>query len=103
MNIFYHFTTGTLLMGVSLFLIGWIITHSETFQEWIDEIFSWLFAKTFKWPLIVWTLDQLYIILGCQKCLTFWIILIATWNPLLALGAAYFAHIGMQIEKIAKK
>jgi hypothetical protein len=41
--------------------------------------------------------------MGCQKCLTFWIILIATWNPLLALGGAYTAHIGMQIEKIANK
>jgi len=102
-NIFYHFTTTALLTGVSLFLIGWIITHSEWFQEWIDDAFAWAFAKTYKWPLIGWLLNQLYTIVGCQKCLVFWIVLVVTWNPILALGCAYFAHLGMQIEKIANK
>jgi ABC-type Fe3+-siderophore transport system permease subunit len=102
-NIFYHFTTTALLSGVSLFLIGWILTHSEWFQNALDEAFDWTTAKFIKYGVNLWLLNQLYIVLGCQKCLTFWIVLCFTWNPLIALGCAYAAHLGMMIEKIANK
>lgn len=84
-------------MIFKIFLITWLFTHIDFIQHKIDDLFMWLDQKVnSKYRNII--LDKLYILLGCHKCLGFWITLIVTFNIFSAILVAYVAYIMGLIE-----
>jgi len=94
---FYNITYKETLEAVSLFLVIWLITHQHLYNSFMEWCFDYLYEiSSNKYYLLI--IDKLDILLGCPKCLSFWIILFMTWNPILALGGAFIASLSMSIE-----
>lgn len=67
----------------------WFFTSFEPLQELINQIFQRIKLNNFT--------NMIWIILGCQKCLTFWLTLLLTLNPLTAFILAAIAQIHIKI------
>ena len=67
-----------------LYAIAWFFTNFEPLQNKIDQLFS---KSTNKYLELIWD------VLGCQKCLTLWLILFITLNPLYALYGSMIAQL----------
>jgi len=75
---------------IKLYLAGWFITTFEPITKALDDFFSPRQDKLSEW---IWDA------LGCQKCITFWLVLIFTFNPLWAIGASMIAELHKKISK----
>jgi hypothetical protein len=69
-------------VAISTFLAAWFITNFEPITQHTEGLYS----KYFNSPIRIG-----FEILTCFKCLSFWLVLIITWNPLYALGASFIA------------
>jgi hypothetical protein len=86
-----------MILTIKIYLIVWFITNFELLTDQIDNLFSYLQTKkTNKYITII--LNNLYTVLSCQKCLSFWSVLIITLNPYYALSAAIIAQIHTKIN-----
>jgi len=78
------------MIYIYLYTIAWFITNFEPLQTKLDLIF----AKTSnKYLELIWD------VLGCQKCLSLWLILFITFNPLGAMIGAMIAQLHMKLIK----
>jgi hypothetical protein len=91
---------GSPLIVLFLFSFAWWWTNNETLQEMVDALFTWLSHRAAS-DLEAYIIDGIWTILGCPKCLTFWLILFYA-GPLVALPLALLASIIKTLEKIAK-
>lgn len=64
------------------FLIAWFIAHFEPGQQVIDWVYKYIPEK----------LQSTRQYLGCFKCLSFWITLCYTFNPLIAIAFSMLAY-----------
>lgn len=96
-------TSTLLLKSLCLFLVVWLLTHIDLYNNLTDWVFDRLIPYCWKSPLATWILNQAHILVGCPKCISFWVVLIFTWNPFLAIGTAYIANLSQLIENKLKK
>ena len=88
----------------NLFLITWFITENSYIQMYVDKLGD-ILLKTeeldnfLQTPLRI-ILISLYDILSCHKCLSFWIVLIITLNPIWAIGTSIVAF---TLQKLINK
>ena len=78
-------------MIINLYTICWMIIYFNPIQKLINNIFL-------KLPQNLLT-ESLWTILGCQKCLTFWVVLLFTLNPIVAIICSMVAQIQTRIIK----
>ena len=71
-------------LAIRLFLLAWFFTHFEPIKDQITDLYSKYFGT--------W-LQQGFEILSCFRCLSFWIVLIGTFDPFYAVGASFIATI----------
>jgi hypothetical protein len=76
-----------------LLLFAWLFTQSEFIQGYVDKVFFKINENNCTKPIRRFLVESLWTILGCQKCLTFWTILIITWNPIVAFSFAWIASV----------
>jgi hypothetical protein len=67
-------------LSIKLFAIAWFVTNFELLQDFLEA----LYGKHF-------IFDQFLNVATCFKCLTFWLVLIGTFNPFYAIFAAMTA------------
>ena len=70
-----------MILALKVFLITWFITHFEPLQERIERLY------------LIKRLEKLIDILTCFKCLSFWSVLIVTWNVYYAIFASLTAYL----------
>jgi hypothetical protein len=67
------------------FLFSWFFTNFEPLQDFLTKVFK-------KLPENIFT-NTFFVVLGCHKCLSFWITLICTFNIFSAFLVSYLAYI----------
>jgi len=79
----FSFAPTAVLAGGLYWGIAWLLTRGPLFPIAIESACLWLWRSV---PLF-WKspVDIVYKALSCHKCTTFWLILFATANPLIAL------------------
>ena len=70
-----------MVTAFKVFLITWFIAHFEPLQERIQRLY------------LIKRLEMLIDILTCFKCLSFWSVLIVTWNVYYAIFASLTAYL----------
>ena len=70
-----------MITALKVFLIAWFITHFEPLQERIVRLY------------LIKRLELLVDVLTCFKCLSFWSVLIITWNVYYAIFASLIAYL----------
>ena len=76
---------------IILYLICWLITNFDPLQRLINNIFL-------KLPQNILT-ESLWTILGCQKCLSLWLILIITLDPIAAITCSMLSQLQTKLVK----
>ena len=76
-----------MILVFKVFLIAWFITHFEPLQERIQRLY------------LIKRLELLVDVLTCFKCLSFWSVLIVTWNVYYAIFASLTAYLYDSISK----
>ena len=85
-----HFTINQpdVLIMLAILPLTWFWTTNHLITSFIDVIYgAWLAKNTqeSRWYPIA---EHCYTLITCTKCLTFWITLGLTWNPVVALFGA---------------
>lgn len=70
-----------MILATKVFLIAWFITHFEPLQERIERLY------------LIKRLELLVDVLTCFECLSFWSVLIITWNVYYAIFASLIAYL----------
>jgi hypothetical protein len=70
-----------MILAFKVFLVAWLITHFEPLQERIERLY------------LIKRLEMLVDILTCFKCLSFWSVLIVTWDVYFAIFASLTAYL----------
>jgi hypothetical protein len=70
-----------MILALKVFLIAWLITHFEPLQERIQRLY------------LIKRLELVIDIVTCFKCLSFWSVLIVTWNVYYAIFASLTAYL----------
>ena len=83
------------MLAIKLYMLAWFFTSFEPLQKLIDKLAAWFFTR-FKPNDLT---DGIYIALGCQKCMTFWSILLATGNIWWAIVGAIIAELHKKYTK----
>lgn len=79
------------MIYLNIYLACWFFTSFEPIQDIIDAFFSTLKEGYFT--------NILWLLLGCQYCLTLWTALIITHNIWIALGLSAIAQIHTKMIK----
>lgn len=77
------------MMYLQIYLLIWLWSQFEPIQEGLDKLFNYL-------PKNILT-NNVYIALGCMKCLNLWITLIITQSLFIALIMSLIAQIHTKI------
>ena len=80
-------------MILKIIILSLFISRFQPLQDLFDKFFGWLNSES---TLI----DYLYIGVGCPKCLSFWITLGATFNPITAMATSLVV---MVLNKIIER
>lgn len=78
---------------IQIYLSCWFFTNFSPIQKAINYIF--ILKEELNWIE-----DSIFTILGCQQCLTFWVVLIVTFNPFYAFGLSALAQIHKKLIHI---
>jgi len=70
-----------MITALKVFLIAWFITHFEAIRDRLERLYS------------IKRLEMLVDIVTCFKCLSFWSVLIITWNVYYAIFASLIAYL----------
>ena len=70
-----------MVVAFKVFLIAWFITHFEAIRDRLERLYS------------IKRLDKVIDIVTCFKCLSFWSVLIITWNVYYAIFASLIAYL----------
>lgn len=79
-------------LSFTIFLFTWLWTQLAFVHEWIDDLYLTYVLPAEETPY-KYILSQIWAHIDCHKCITFWSIMIITWNPILALTFAWLAHV----------
>jgi hypothetical protein len=70
-----------MILSIKIFLIAWFITHFEPIRDRLERLY------------LIKRLEKVVDILTCFKCLSFWSVLIITWNVYYAIFASLTAYL----------
>lgn len=84
-------TPHQVLIGWIIFLLVWLYTQNIWLLDLIDESLDRIACQTS--GRLEWFIRLIQTHFDCQKCVTFWLTLTITLNPLLALTLAWIANI----------
>lgn len=73
------------------FFIAWFITNFEPLQSLIQNVTDNILQKNIHNKYLFTIVDNIYIVLSCFKCLSLWLTLFVTFNPLFAFIIAFLA------------
>ena len=85
-----------MILIAKLILISWLITQMDPIQEAFLKFFQWL-EKHFKNVVMKYIIDSMFIVSGCLKCMSFWMVLIGTGD---IFAAIFGAIIGQAYSKL---
>lgn len=87
---FITFTEQEFLISAMCFLFVWLYTQMDWLLYYIDERLDHFASTTTGFTSYLLRTIQLHF--DCQKCVTFWTILILLQNPFLALAFSWLAY-----------
>ncbi len=70
-----------MVVALKIFLIAWFITHFEPIRDRLERLY------------LIKRLEKVIDIVTCFKCLSFWSVLIVTWNVYYAIFASLMAYL----------
>jgi hypothetical protein len=70
-----------MILSIKIFLIAWFITHFEPIRDRLERLY------------LIKRLEKVIDIVTCFKCLSFWSVLIVTWNIYYAIFASLTAYL----------
>jgi hypothetical protein len=70
-----------MVTALKVFLIAWFVTHFEPIRDRLERLY------------LIKRLEKVIDIVTCFKCLSFWSILIVTWNVYYAIFASLIAYL----------
>jgi hypothetical protein len=70
-----------MILSIKVFLIAWFITHFEPIRDRLERLY------------LIKRLEKVIDIVTCFKCLSFWSVLIVTWNVYYAIFASLIAYL----------
>ena len=70
-----------MVVALKVFLITWFITHFEPIRDRLERLY------------LIKRLEKVLDIVTCFKCLSFWSVLIVTWNVYYAIFASLIAYL----------
>jgi hypothetical protein len=70
-----------MVVALKVFLIAWFITHFEPIRDRLERLY------------LIKRLEKVLDIVTCFKCLSFWSVLIVTWNVYYAIFASLIAYL----------
>jgi hypothetical protein len=70
-----------MVVALTVFLIAWFITHFEPIRDRLERLY------------LIKRLEKVIDIVTCFKCLSFWSVLIVTWNVYYAIFASLIAYL----------
>jgi hypothetical protein len=76
-----------MILSIKVFLIAWFITHFEPIRDRLERLY------------LIKRLEKVIDIVTCFKCLSFWSVLIVTWNVYYAIFASLTAYLYDSIAK----
>ena len=79
-----------MIILLKIFLATWFFTEFDPLQDFINNTFEKIKSNKI--------IDSIHILLGCHKCLSFWITLFITFNIWYALGVSFIAAIIQKIK-----
>jgi hypothetical protein len=83
------------MIYIQIYLLVWFWCSFEPLTDLIDYLWHKLPQNITKYKLV----DYLYILLSCQKCLTFWTTIILTGNIFGAIFLSMIADIQKKLTK----
>jgi hypothetical protein len=87
-----------LQVGFALWLFIWMYLQITPLQMWLDNLYDNLLYSQKIPGLLMQLISLVWIAIDCHKCLSFWLILIFTGNPIVAIGFSVLASL-MQKNK----
>ena len=81
------------ILYIQIYLLVWFWCSFEPLTDLIDYLWDKLPSNITRYKVV----DYLYILLGCQKCLNFWVTLLITGNIFIAIFLAMLADIQKKI------
>ena len=76
-----------MVVALKVFLITWFVTHFEPIRDRLERLY------------LIKRLEKVIDIVTCFKCLSFWSVLIVTWNIYYAIFASLTAYLYDSIAK----
>jgi hypothetical protein len=70
-----------MVVALKVFLIAWFIRHFEPIRDRLERLY------------LIKRLEKVIDIVTCFKCLSFWSVLIVTWNIYYAIFASLIAYL----------
>ena len=70
-----------MVVALKVFLIAWFITHFEPIRDRLERLY------------LIKRLEKVIDIVTCFKCLSFWSVLIVTWNVYYAIFVSLIAYL----------
>jgi hypothetical protein len=87
-----------LQVGFATWLFIWMYLQITPIQMWLDNFYDNLIYSDRIPGLIMQFISLVWIAIDCHKCLSFWLILAFTQNPIVAIGFSFLASL-MQKNK----
>lgn len=84
----FDYNTLTVLLALKLWALSWLLTRVPVIETLRDMTWTWLNRQIRPRGWKTTVRDTLYGAISCHKCLSFWLILFVTANPVVALTAA---------------
>ena len=79
--------------GFAIWAFIWMFLQIVPNQMWLDNIYDNLLNSQKIPGLLMQLISLVWIAIDCHKCLAFWLILIFTGNPIVAISFSILAHL----------
>jgi hypothetical protein len=77
--------------GFAIWAFIWMYLQIVPLQMWLDNIYDNLIDSQRIPGLLMQLISLVWIAIDCHKCLAFWLILLLTGNPIVAIGFSILA------------
>jgi len=85
--------------GFAIWAFIWVYLQITPLQMWLDTFYDSL-CDSQKFPgLVMQAISLVWISIDCHKCLSFWLGLVFTGNPIVAISFAILATLLAKITK----